>query len=48
METEYWAHHYFENPAKEESEDDDFNLEDELRDADAIASRRDPNDWEDI
>jgi hypothetical protein len=48
METEYWAHHYYENPAKEESEDDDFSLEAELRDADAIAASSDPNDWEDI
>lgn len=48
METEYWAYHYFENPSQEESEDDDFNLEAELRDADAIAARVPPNDWEDI
>jgi hypothetical protein len=50
METEFWAHHYFDNPAKEESEDDDFDLEAELRDADSVAAvaSTNPNDWEDI
>ena len=30
METDYWAHHYFDNPVKDEVEDADFDLEQEL------------------
>jgi hypothetical protein len=45
IETDYWAHHYADNPAKEEAEDDDFSLEAELADADQVALS-DPNDWE--
>jgi hypothetical protein len=45
IETDYWAHYYADNPAKEEAEDDDFNLEAELADADQVALS-DPNDWE--
>jgi hypothetical protein len=48
MSADYWAHFYYENPAKEEAEDDDFDLEAELRDANAIVARPDPNDWEEI
>lgn len=48
MELEYWAHFYFDNPPKEEAEDDDFDLEAELRDADELAASNDPNDWEEI
>ena len=44
IETDYWAHHYIENPAKEESEDDDFDLEAELADADAQAGAVDDVD----
>ncbi len=27
IETEFWAHHYFDNPSKDEVVDDDFDLE---------------------
>lgn len=43
METEYWAHHYIENPATDEVEDDDFDLEAELA---KMADEDD--DWEEI
>jgi hypothetical protein len=48
IETDYWAHYYAENPAKEESEDDDFDLDAELAQVNAEAAMTDPNDWETI
>lgn len=41
--TDYWAHHYFENPkaAAEEVEDDEFNLADEL-----AKLENNPDEWE--
>lgn len=44
MLSEFWAHHFFDNPkAKDAVEDDEFSLEDELK-----ALGDDPNDWEDV
>lgn len=52
MNTEYWAYHYFENPkAKDEVEDEDFNLDDELQkieDEDGAGDDADVNDWESL
>lgn len=52
MQTDFWAHHYFDNPPKDEVEDDDFDLQAELEDANRLAAleqqRNDPNDWEDV
>lgn len=59
IETEYWAWHYHENPANEEIEDEEFDLDDELAAIEARALERaqqreaeqappDPGDWEDI
>ncbi|MEX3764462.1 hypothetical protein [Paraburkholderia phenoliruptrix] len=51
MQTDFWAHHYFDNPPKDEAEDDDFDLAAELADADRLAAQEqqgDPNDWEDV
>lgn len=52
METDRWAHHFFENPkAAEEVEDEDFNLEEELARIEAEAAddaARDVDDWEDV
>lgn len=42
METDYWAHTFFENPkAAEEVEDDEFDMEAELR-----RLENNPDDWE--
>lgn len=41
METDFWAHHYFNNPVKDEVEDADFDLEAELR-----RLEENPDDWE--
>ena len=43
MEEEYWAHHYYENPDKDEVEDDDFNLDDVVK-----RMEDNPDDWETI
>jgi hypothetical protein len=40
VEAEYWAHHYADNGAKEEFEDDDFDAVD-----DDVASM---DEWEDL
>jgi hypothetical protein len=48
IETDYWAHYYANNPAKEELEDDDFDLEAELRDAEQQSGGDDPDDWETV
>ena len=40
IEIEFWAHHYHENPAKDEVEDEDFDLE-------AIRAAGD-DEWEDL
>lgn len=48
IETDYWAHFYVDNPAKEESEDDDFDLDAELRDAANLAAAAEANDFETI
>lgn len=43
IEAEYWAHHYFENPNKQEAVDDDFNL------AAVLQGMEDsPDDWEPV
>ncbi len=41
METEFWAHHYHENPPGEELEDDDFD-----KDAIIRSMEENPEDWE--
>lgn len=47
MMTDYWAHHYFDNPkAQDEVEDEDFNLEAELARIEAEAEGI--TDWEDM
>lgn len=38
IQTEFWAHHYFENPAKEEALDEDFDLQ--------ALSSADDDEWE--
>ena len=48
MMSDFWAHHYAENPdAAKEAIDDDFNLDAELRLADQEAGDL-PNDFEEI
>lgn len=51
MNADYWAHYYFDNPkAKDEIEDEDFNLEDELQkieDEDSLDDA-DVDDWESV
>lgn len=45
MMTDYWAHHYFDNPkAQEEVEDEDFNLEAKMAEIEAEAEGT--TDWE--
>jgi len=46
METEYWAHQYFLNPPKDEVEDEDFNLDDVVREI--HEQNEDPGDWETV
>lgn len=42
MLTDYWAHYYFDNPkAKDEIEDDEFDLEAEL-----AKLEENPDEWE--
>ena len=41
IESEYWAHYYYENSAEKEVEDEDFDL-------DAEISRMNDDDWEDV
>lgn len=41
IESDYWAHYYYENAGKSEVEDDDFDL-------DAEIARMNDNDWEDV
>lgn len=44
MLADYWAHHYYDNPkAQETVEDEDFDLNDQLRQL-----GDDPDDWEDV
>jgi hypothetical protein len=43
IETDYWAHHYAQNPTSEEVEDDDFDADEFVRDA-----LKNPDDWEEI
>lgn len=45
IETEYWAHHYDANPKQDEVEDEDFDLEEEIRKMDPNAN---PDDWENV
>lgn len=42
---EYWAHHYAENGATEEIEDDGFDLQEELA---RIAREAGDDDWEEV
>lgn len=49
MMTDYWAHHYYDNPkALEEVEDEDFNLDDEIARIEAEAENDDPDSWVDV
>lgn len=41
METDFWAHHYYANPDKDEVEDTEFDLDAELR-----RMEQDPDAWE--
>jgi hypothetical protein len=43
MLSEFWAHHYFDNPkaAEQEIEDEDFDMEEELR-----RLENNPDEWE--
>lgn len=41
IETDYWAHHYAENPSDNSFEDDDF-------DVDAIVDAMESDDWETV
>lgn len=41
METEYWAHHYFDNPTGDEVEDEDFDI-------DSVIAQMADDDWEDV
>ena len=41
IEEEFWAHHYFDNPATESDEDTDF-------DADAVVAAMESDEWEEI
>lgn len=51
MLTDYWAHHYYDNPkaAEQEFEDPDFDLDAELQKINEEAEQQsadDPDDWE--
>lgn len=49
MMTDYWAHHYYDNPkAREEVEDEDFSLEAEIARMEAEAENDDPENWVDV
>lgn len=54
MMTDYWAHHYFDNPkAAEEVEDEDFSMADELANLEREAAGQEsqmviPDDFEDV
>lgn len=54
LRAEWWAHYYAENGAEEEFEDDDFDLEEELRkideeaEADEALAGNDPDDFEEV
>lgn len=41
METDYWAHHYYDNPKGDEVEDEEFDKDELLR-----AMEENPDDWE--
>jgi hypothetical protein len=41
IEAEYWAHHFFENPATESDEDSDFDTE-------ALVAAMERDDWETV
>lgn len=43
METDYWAHYYAENGIKDEVEDEDFDLEKIMAEAE-----KNPDDWEEV
>lgn len=51
---EWWAHYYADNGAEEEFEDEDFDLEEELRkieeeaEAEEALTGHDPDDFEEI
>lgn len=47
--TDYWAHHYFDNPkAREVVEDEDFNIEEELARIEAEEAGGNTDEWEDL
>lgn len=54
MMTDYWAHHYFDNPkAAEEVEDEDFNMEEEMARLEREAAEQEgeiviPDDFEEV
>lgn len=39
--TDYWSHHYFDNPSVDEVEDEDFDL-------DTMLAEMEDDDWEDL
>ena len=41
IETDYWAHYYYDNPAGDEVEDEDFDL-------DKIIAKMGKDDWEEL
>ena len=45
IETEYWAHHYYEAGDKEEFEDDDFDIDAYVSEIEAESS---DDDWETV
>lgn len=47
IEADYWAHHYYDNPAAESAEDDDWNTDDMLR-AIEDGSFNLEDEWEDV
>lgn len=47
LESEFWAHHFAENPHEKEVVDEEFDLAAELADADAMAEDL-PDDFEDV
>ena len=47
IETEYWAHHYYDNPSAESAEDDDWDADELLRAIEDGSLDLD-GEWEDV
>lgn len=45
MATEYWAHHYFNQPPGDEIEDESFDLAEVLKEMEEEEEEEDPGDW---